>query len=144
MPSLPPPGPAALESAADPAVPDRYSDLGIIANRFGYVLGGLFIPDDPASRGALFFSALAMAAGLAAAPLAAAIRNPKSLLRAEYLLALAPIYWLLLDLLEGPYPMRGISPEQIQSAFMGIGLFCRRIMDQRFRPSSVESARCPC
>ena len=115
--------PAALESAAVDAVPSQYSDLGIVATALGTFLAVSFIPDDPAPRGALFFSALAMAAGLAAAPLAAAIRNPKSLLRAEYLVALAPIYWLLLDLLQGVYPMRGISPEQITSAFLGIGLF---------------------
>src|SRR5262245_41437669 len=109
--------PAVLESAADQAAPDQYCALGIVATALGTFLAVSFIPDDPAPRGALFLSAVAMAAGLAAAPLAAAIRSPKSLLRAEYLLALAPIYWLLLDLLQGVYPMRGISPEQIQSAF---------------------------
>ena len=116
-------GPVALESAADDAAPSQYSGLGIVATALGTFLAVIFIPDDPAPQGALFFSALAMAAGLAAAPFAAAIRYPKSLLRAEYLVALAPIYWLLLDLLQGAYPMRGITPAQIQSAFMAIGLF---------------------
>ena len=115
--------PAAVESAAVDAAPDQYSHLGIVATALGTFLAISFIPADPAPQGALFVSALAMTAGLAAAPLAAAIRSPKSLLRAEYLLALAPIYWLLLDLLQGVYPMRGISPEQITSAFIGIGLF---------------------
>ena len=115
--------PATLESSVDHAAPNQYSGLGIVATALGTFLAVSFIPDDPAPRGALFIPALAMAAGLAAAPLAAAIRSPKSLLRAEYLLALAPIYWLLLDLLQGVYPMRGISLEQIESAFIGIGLF---------------------
>jgi len=115
--------PVVLESTADDATPDKYSALGIVATGLGTFLAISFIPDDPAPRGALFFSALAMAVGLAAAPLAAAIRYPKSLLRAEYLLALAPIYWLLLDLLQGVYAMRGISPDQIERAFMSIGLF---------------------
>lgn len=115
--------PAALETAAGDAAPSQYSELGIVATALGTFLAVSFIPDDPAPQGALFLSALAMTAGLAAAPLAAAIRSPKSLLRAEYLLSLAPIYWLLLDLLQGVYPMRGTSPEQITSAFMGIGLF---------------------
>ena len=89
----------------------------------------------------MFFSALAMAAGLAAAPLAAAIRSPKSLLRAEYLLALAPIYWLLLDLLQGAYPMRGISPEQVESAFIGIGLFVVALwVAVAYRPWSAPAA----
>ncbi len=116
-------GAGTLESAADHAAPQEYAELGIVATGLGTLLAVSFIPDDPAPQGALFLSALLMAVGLAAAPLAAAIRSPKSLLRAEYLLALAPIYWLLLDLLQGVYPMRGISPEQIKSAFIAIGLF---------------------
>ena len=104
-------GAGTLESSVDHAAPNQYSGLGIVATALGTFLAVSFIPDDPARRGALFFSALAMAAGLAAAPVAAAIRSPKVLLRAEYLLALAPIYWLLLDLLQGAYPMRGIPPE---------------------------------
>ena len=90
--------PAALESAADHAAPDQYSDLGIVATALGTFLAVSFIPDDPAPRGALFLSALAMSAGLAAAPLAAAIRYPKSLLQcrifvgagADLLAALGP------------------------------------------------------
>ena len=133
--------PAALESAADHAAPNQYSHLGIVATGLGTFLAVSFIPDDPAPQGALFFSALAMAAGLAAAPLAAAIRSPKSLLRAEYLLALAPIYWLLLDLLQGVYPMRGIPPEQIESAFMGIGLFVVALwVAVAYRPWSAPAA----
>ena len=135
------PSPAALESAAVDAAPDQYSDLGIVATALGTFLAVSFIPDDPAPRGALFLSALALAAGLAAAPLAAAIRYPKSLLRAEYLLALAPIYWLLLDLLQGAYPLRGISPEQIEGAFISIGLFVVALwVAVTYRPWSVPAA----
>ena len=71
----------------------------------GLVIGTLvalsLIPEDPQPQGALFQSALAMTAGLAAAPVAAAFKDPKSLLRGEHLLALSPVYWLLLDLLPG-------------------------------------------
>ena len=133
--------PAVLESAADHAAPDQYSHVGIVATALGTLLAVSFIPDDPAPRGALFLSALAMSAGLAAAPLAAAIRYPKSLLQAEYLVALAPIYWLLLDLLQGVYPMRGITPEQIESAFMGIGLFVVALwVAVAYRPWRVPTA----
>ena len=133
--------PGVLESATDHAAPQEYAALGIVATGLGTLLAVSFIPDDPAPQGALFFSALAMAAGLAAAPLAAAIRSPKSLLRAEYLLALAPIYWLLLDLLQGVYPMRGISPEQIRSAFIAIGLFVGALwVAVAYRPWRVPAA----
>ena len=64
-----------------------------------------------------------MSAGLAIAPFAAALRYPKAMLRGESLLALAPIYWLLLDLLQGVYSLEDITAEQVRLAFIGIGLF---------------------
>jgi len=71
----------------------------------------------------LFFPALVMSVGLAIGPLSLALRNPKALLRGEALLAIAPIYWLLLDLLQGVYPTDGIAPDEIRQAFVAIGLF---------------------
>jgi hypothetical protein len=64
-----------------------------------------------------------MSAGLATAPIVAAFRYPKALLRGESLLALAPIYWLLLDLLQGVYSMEDIAADQVRQAFLGIGIF---------------------
>ena len=80
-------------------------------------------PDDPSSEGALFYPALVMSAGLATAPLAAALRYPKALLRGESLLSLAPIYWLLLDLLQGVYGLQDITADQVRQAFLAIGIF---------------------
>jgi hypothetical protein len=39
------------------------------------------------------------------------------------LLTVAPIYWLLLDLLQGIYSMDGITATEIRQAFFAIGLF---------------------
>jgi hypothetical protein len=64
-----------------------------------------------------------MAAGLALAPVTAAVRYPKTLLRGESLLTVAPIYWLLLDLLQGVYSMDGITATEVRQAFFAIGLF---------------------
>ena len=83
----------------------------------------LLIPEDPSSEGALFYPALVMSAGLASAPLAAALRHPKALLRGESLLSLAPIYWLLLDLLQGVYGLQDINADQVRQAFLAIGIF---------------------
>lgn len=83
----------------------------------------LLIPDDPSTEGALFYPALVMSAGLAAAPFAAALRYPKALLRGESLLSLAPIYWLLLDLLQGVYGLQDITADQVRYAFLAIGIF---------------------
>ena len=83
----------------------------------------LLIPEDPSADGALFYPALVMSAGLATAPFFAALRHPKTLLRGECLLALAPIYWLLLDLLQGVYAMQDITADQVRQAFLAIGIF---------------------
>jgi len=64
-----------------------------------------------------------MSAGLATAPITAALRYPKALLCGESLLAFAPIYWLLLDLLQGVYTMEDITADQVRQAFLAIGIF---------------------
>lgn len=112
-----------LAIAATPALPVRSALLALITISMGTVLAVIVIPDNPAEPGALFYSALVMSGGLAIGPLLAALRNPKTLLRGEALLAIAPIYWLLLDLLQGIYPLDGIAPEEIRQAFFAIGLF---------------------
>ena len=101
----------------------RYPELGIAGTAIGTLLALSLIPEDPQPQGALFQSALAMTAGLAAAPMAAAFEDPRLLLRGEHLLALSPVYWLLLDLLQGAYPMNSIESAQVRIAFIGIGVF---------------------
>ena len=101
----------------------RYPIGGIAGTCLGTLLAIALIPEDPQPKGALFQSALAMTVGLSAAPLAAAFKDPKSLLRGEHLLALSPIYWLLLDLLQSAYPMEAIEPAHVRTAYIGIGLF---------------------
>jgi hypothetical protein len=81
------------------------------------------MPEDTYPAGALFIPALVMALGLSAAPLLSCTRSPRAILRAENLLALTPVYWLLLDLLQGVYPMEDVTPAGIEGAFIAIGLF---------------------
>ena len=97
--------------------------MAILSTVIATTLSILLIPEDPSSEGALFYPALVMSAGLATAPLAAALRYPKALLRGESLLSLAPIYWLLLDLLQGVYGLQDISADQVRQAFLAIGIF---------------------
>jgi len=112
-----------LAIAATPALPLQSTLLALITTSMATVLAVIIIPDNSAEPGALFFPALVMSVGLAIGPLSLALRNPKALLRGEALLAIAPIYWLLLDLLQGVYPMDGIEPDEIRQAFVAIGLF---------------------
>src|SRR5262245_39086101 len=101
-----------LGVAVTPSLTMRSTLLAILSTSVATTLSILLIPDNPAREGALFYPALVMSAGLATAPLAAAVRFPKALLRGESLVALAPIYWLLLDLLQGVYSMEDITADQ--------------------------------
>jgi oligosaccharide repeat unit polymerase len=102
---------------------DRVSVAGLLVTCFATVLAINFVPEDPAPTGALFMAAIVMAIGLAGVPIIAAFRYPKSLLLGGHLLAVAPIYWLLLDLLQSAYPLEHLESEQARCAFIGIGLF---------------------
>ena len=109
--------------AATPALNIRTAVVAIFSTSMATALAVIILPDKSSEPGALFYPALIMSAGLAIGPFSAAWRNPKALLRGESLLALAPIYWLLLDLLQGVYPLDGIAPDEIRAAFFAIGLF---------------------
>src|SRR5687768_471393 len=112
-----------LGMAATPSLTMRSTLLAILSTSIGTILAILLVPDNPAREGAVFYSALVMSAVLATAPLSTAFRYPKALLRGESLVALAPVYWLLLDLLQGVYSMEDIAADQVRNAFLAIGLF---------------------
>lgn len=93
----------------------------------GVILGTLgaiwAVPNDIYSAGALFVPALILTCGLLLGPAISCMKTLRTLQRAETILVLSPIYWLLLDLLQGLYPMGGVSSEAISHALAGIGLF---------------------
>ena len=97
--------------------------LAVLSTGIATAFSILLIPESLANEGALFYPALIMSAGLATAPVATALRYPKALFRGESLVALAPIYWLLLDLLQGVYAMEDITADHARFAFLGIGIF---------------------
>jgi len=101
----------------------RSTLLAILSTSMATTLSILLVPDDPSTEGALLYPALVMSVGLATAPFWTALRQPKALLRGECLLSLAPIYWLLLDLLQGVYAMEDITADQVRTAFLAIGIF---------------------
>ena len=112
-----------LSIAGTPSLTWRSTLFGIIGTSMATIIAVLLVPDDPTAPGALFYSSLVLSTGLAVGPLAAAVRQPKAILRGESLLALAPIYWLLLDLLQGVYSLDHITAEETRVAFIAIGLF---------------------
>ena len=111
----------ALGTTVTPSL--RSTLLAILSTSMATTLSILLVPDDPSTEGALLYPALVMSAGLATAPFWIALHQPKALLRGECLLSLAPIYWLLLDLLQGVYAMEDITADQVRTAFLAIGIF---------------------
>ena len=112
-----------LAIATAPGLTMRTTLLAILSTSMATLLAIVLIPETPTEPGALFYPALVMSVGLALAPITAAFRYPKTLLRGESLLTLAPIYWLMLDLLQGVYSMDSITSTEIRQAFFAIGLF---------------------
>src|SRR5688572_17060372 len=109
--------------ATAPRLAMRTTLLAIFSTSMATALAIVLVPETPTEPGALFYPALVLAFGLALAPVTGAVRYPKTLLRGESLLTLAPIYWLLLDLLQGVYSMDHITADEIRQAFLAIGLF---------------------
>src|SRR5215213_2456591 len=121
--------------AASPSLAMRSALLAILSTGIATTLAILLTPDDPSGEGALFYPALVMSTGLAIAPVVTALRYPKTLLRGETLLSLAPIYWLLLDLLQGVYAMQDITADQVRQSFLAIGIFVLMVRFSALRRS---------
>jgi oligosaccharide repeat unit polymerase len=115
--------PIATTSAAARGIVPRYPAIGIAAAIVATFAAVNLIPENTDPEGALFWPAAVLALGLLVAPIVAAFHQPKALLRAEHLLVIAPIYWLLLDLLQRAYSMAGIAHAEIEVAFISIGVF---------------------
>ena len=93
----------------------------------GSVLGTFLaitqVPYRPQAAGVLVAAASVMAVCLVVGPLSSAIRQPRNLLRIENLIGLSPIYWLLLDLIQGTGDLEGVSAESVKYSFLCIGVF---------------------
>ena len=86
--------PSRIGVATTPSLTMRSTLLAVLSTGIATTSTILLVPDNPSQEGALFYPALVMSAGLSTAPVVAAFRYPKALLRGESLVAIAPIYWL--------------------------------------------------
>ena len=100
-----------------------YPLLGLTSTIIGTLVAIFILPEETTTPDALFPCAVAMTLGLAIAPFAAACRSPRTLLRTEHILVLAPIYWLLLDILQRAYSLEYFPNSFISGTFFSIGLF---------------------
>lgn len=96
------------------------SIIGVVA---GTLVALALMPENVRPAGALRPVAAAMVAGIAVGPLLCAALNLRFLLRTENVIGLAPVYWLLLDLLTGAYEMKDVTYSAVRESFIVIGVF---------------------
>jgi hypothetical protein len=111
-------GPTRLLRAEDMAIGNPL--LGLIFTLAGLLFALMAMPEDTVARGALKWPAFIMAVGIAVVPVRSAISRPKSIFRAEHIVVLSPIFWLLLDMIQSRYELIGLDAYDIRMAFSAI------------------------
>jgi hypothetical protein len=102
------------------SIHDPVTGLMVIS---GLLIVCISLPQHLESREALRFPALFFVLLICAVPGFAVFSDPKSILRAEHVLLMAPVYWLLLDPLQGRIEMVGDHSEEVYRSFLAIGVF---------------------
>lgn len=97
--------------------------LGVLSIFIGTLVAISLVPFDPTPPGVLRESGIALGLALLMGPLVAALKHSRFVFRAEALLLLAPIYWILSDLIQGYYPMVLIDRTEVIYALAAVGLF---------------------
>jgi hypothetical protein len=116
-----------------------YPALGIVGVLAGTLAARELVPMDYGAPGAMTFAGVAMAAGLLVAPVLSFIRQPLAIFRMENLVQGGLVYWLVMDLILGTYPLYKTSHGSVQSGLLAIGLFAGAfwvgsLVGYRFRP----------
>lgn len=131
-----------------PVVDERYEVL-LTAISLGSIFGGVTlglwsVPSDAAAEGALAVSGMWMCLGLAATVGIDVIAlGLERVFRAEHIVMLGIVYFLLIDLVEGLYPVT-VSVYAIRAAFVAIGLFASgcslaRVLPRWQLPRTIRS-----
>jgi hypothetical protein len=106
------------------AVDKRAPFIGFVATLIGTFLATVVLfPDQPSPRGALMVPAIVLALSILLVPILRVIGGSRNLLNAENFVAVGFLMWLLLDLVQGAYDLRGASDNGIRMALAGIGVF---------------------
>ena len=100
-----------------------FPKLAIFTTTLGTVAAMYYVPDAYQEKGQLFIPALLATAGILFAPAVAVLRDLRSVIRVENILALAPVYWLLLDPMQGLQEIDTAQKNDVIKAFAAIGIF---------------------
>jgi oligosaccharide repeat unit polymerase len=98
--------------------------IGFFATLIGtFVATVPLFPSQPSPRGALMASGIALSLSILLVPIMRVVGGSKQLLNSENFVAVGFLMWLLLDLVQGAYDLRGATDEGIRMALTAIGVF---------------------
>jgi hypothetical protein len=123
------------------AVPSQlHSGIGVAGAIIGAVVAAMSVPAHVDTPSQIRLPALVLALGLAAPSIRGAFSSPGALLHPVNVLAAAPIYWLLLDAMQGVGAYSSVRSSDIRLAFVAIGLFSGSVwLSSRARPWRLPS-----
>lgn len=87
-----------------------------------FLASGVLFPVNPAPRGALMASGLALAIGIMLVPALRIVAGSPDITNTENFVALGFVFWLLLDLIQGAYVLNGATTEGLNLALAAIGV----------------------
>jgi hypothetical protein len=97
--------------------------LGLLGSILGLIGGLALMPTDTQPAGALTRCAIVLAIGLLSGTIYdVAVRGVGRAVRAEHLIIFAVIYFVLLDLIQGLYPL-SLTQQAVRSSFFMVALF---------------------
>ena len=96
--------------------------FGVITTLTGLLIAVAFIPTDPATKGALILPASILAAAILSVPAVRMLNGSRDMLNAENFTALAYVYWILLDPIQGAYDLYGASDDAIKYTLIAVGI----------------------
>jgi oligosaccharide repeat unit polymerase len=92
---------------------------------FGCIAALVTIPEDISPPGALRLPTILFACGMLSGLLYRLIKSGfQGVLYPEWAVTIAILFFILLDMIQGLYPLDGISREAVRDVYIGISLFC--------------------
>ena len=96
--------------------------VGLVATALGTMVALGMFPDNPTPKAALVWNASVLSAGILFVPLFRAIRRSPTMMNTENFVAFGYVYWVLFDLIQGAYDLRGASDESLRFAMLAVGV----------------------
>lgn len=118
--------------------------LGLVSLAISFFLCAVLIPEDCQPEGALRLPATVLAIGLLLPMTVATLSAPRSLFHAQNIVAASPVYWLLLDMIQGSYPLASVTASDCLNSLLAISLFAAGVWcANTIRPLNPPSALVP-